>query len=184
MAQQSGTTAAPQPGLAPIGSIVAYAGNLPTLPSNWLVCDGSLVSVDDYKELYGVIGSNWGLSGDQFNLPYLCGTFLRGVDQDGQGNPINPPNDPDRNSRISSQPGGNTGNTVGSLQAAAVGPHTHDISGFMGITAQPPQHNSYNPYDNTPQYFTFNTVSTESPTPVGGDTRPLNAYVWWIIRAK
>ncbi len=175
MDQQARKNAAPQP---PIGSIVAYAGNLPA-PAGWLVCDGSQEEIDDYSQLAAILGTAWGTA-DQgyFILPDLRGMFLRGVDKSASGTPTNPPNDPDRDSRVADHTGGNTGNNLGALQYSAVGPHTH---GVMSIT-QTPQHNIYN-IDSSVASQYFDTVPSDGPDPGGSDTRPLNAYVWWIIRA-
>lgn len=38
----------------PIGTIVAYGGT--GAPTGWLVCDGSLLKISEYKELYDVLG--------------------------------------------------------------------------------------------------------------------------------
>lgn len=64
----------------PIGAIAPYAGD--TAPTNWLICDGSAISRDDYAELFLVIGTTYG-SGDgstTFNLPNLKGRVAVGKD--------------------------------------------------------------------------------------------------------
>jgi len=62
-----------------IGEIVAYAGD--TTPSDkWLVCDGSEYDVDDYPDLYAVIGDTYGSSGSGlFMVPDLRGRALSGA---------------------------------------------------------------------------------------------------------
>ncbi len=106
----------------PVGTIVPYGGS--TIPSGWLVCDGSAVSRTTYSALFAAIGISWGYGDNSttFNLPDLRGRFLRGVD--GGANV-----DPDKASRTASNAGGNTGNNVGSLQGDAMGAHTHSVSG-------------------------------------------------------
>lgn len=62
-----------------IGSIIAYTGA--TVPSRFLVCDGSAVSRDTYSDLFSVIGTLYG-SGDgstTFNLPDLVDRTLIGL---------------------------------------------------------------------------------------------------------
>ena len=57
----------------PIGSIVPYVSS--TVPTGWLVCDGSAVSRTTYADLFAVIGTSYG-TGDgsaTFNLPNLKG---------------------------------------------------------------------------------------------------------------
>src|SRR5229473_468940 len=73
----------------PIGTVVAFAGPIEKIPSNWMVCDGSKLSRSDprYRSLFLAIGNSWGGDGTtSFYLPDLMGRFLRGVDKDGKGN--------------------------------------------------------------------------------------------------
>jgi microcystin-dependent protein len=54
-----------------IGSIIAYAGNLPTDPAI-LACDGTSYLRADYPELFAVIGTTWGADDStHFNVPDL-----------------------------------------------------------------------------------------------------------------
>ncbi len=55
----------------PPGMIVPYAGS--TAPDGWLLCDGSAYDITTYSNLYNVIGTTYGGSGSNFNLPDLCG---------------------------------------------------------------------------------------------------------------
>lgn len=77
-------------GCIPAGSITAYAGS--SIPTGWLLCDGSAVSRTTYSDLFTAIGTTWNTctnpltgvansapSGTEFRLPDLRGTFLRGV---------------------------------------------------------------------------------------------------------
>ena len=96
----------------PAGMVMAFAGSTP--PPGWLPCDGSLLSRTTYAVLFAVIGTGWG-SGDgstTFHLPDLRGRFLRGVD--GAAG-----RDPNSGTRTAANAGGNTGNSVGSVQANA-----------------------------------------------------------------
>lgn len=104
----------------PTGSVIAFAGT--TAPEGFLLCDGSELDVNDYKDLYNTIGNSYGTtdSGVKFNLPDLRGRFIRGVDS-GAGN------DPDAGSRIAAATGGNTGDNVGSLQDDMYKSHKHGI---------------------------------------------------------
>src|SRR5690349_18833686 len=66
---------------APIGSIVAYGGDLAAKPDNWLLCDGTVLRTSAYPELARIIGSRWGgTTAADFRVPDLMGRFLRGVD--------------------------------------------------------------------------------------------------------
>ena len=66
------------------GSIYAYAGN--TIPSGFLLCDGSNVSRSVYSDLFSVIGVSFG-SGDgitTFGLPDISGKVAIGTSQQRQ----------------------------------------------------------------------------------------------------
>ncbi len=67
----------------PAGTILAYANN--SIPTGYLLCDGSAVSRTTYATLFTNIGTTWG-AGDTtttFNLPDLEGAFLRGTGTHG-----------------------------------------------------------------------------------------------------
>lgn len=66
----------------PIGTVIPFAGN--TVPSDWMVCDGSAISRTVYSTLFGVIGTSFG-EGDgetTFNIPDLQGKVAVGVDSE------------------------------------------------------------------------------------------------------
>lgn len=59
-----------------IGNIIAFTGQ--SVPSGYLVCDGSEVGREEYSELFAVIGTTYG-AGDgiaTFNLPSISGKTL------------------------------------------------------------------------------------------------------------
>lgn len=183
------------------------------IPDGWLLCDGQPVSVSDFGQLWlklrvadgaGFRGC-WGGDGNpNFNLPDLMGRFLRGVDKDRNGQPTEPARDPDRgdDKRLASKPGGNTGNNVGSLQEDALQSHKHPDKGHSHTTnatrptgqvdsdnsdekAAPPNP----PGATVDPGFADLGDPTNSGTGAGAvrhgkETRPKNAYVHWIIRAK
>lgn len=62
----------------PTGVVQAFAGT--TIPTGWLLCDGSAVSRTTYANLYACIGDTYG-AGDgstTFNLPNLIDKFIEG----------------------------------------------------------------------------------------------------------
>jgi microcystin-dependent protein len=104
--------------LIPPGLVAPYAGA--SSPNGWLACDGTAISRTTYSALFAAIGVAHG-TGDgstTFNLPDYRGRFLRGVDGSAG-------NDPDKASRTAMASGGNTGNTIGSVQADGNKSHTH-----------------------------------------------------------
>lgn len=68
----------------PIGSIVAFASD--TIPNDWLLCDGSVVSRTTYSELFNAIGLSYVEEGyewqdeERFPLPNGKGRTLVGKD--------------------------------------------------------------------------------------------------------
>lgn len=65
------------------GEIKTFAGT--TVPSGWLLCDGSAVSRETYKNLYNVIGVKYGAGNGEttFNLPNYIDKFLEGGTEAG-----------------------------------------------------------------------------------------------------
>jgi Microcystin-dependent protein len=67
----------------PAGTIYAYGGT--TVPTDFLLCDGSAVSRTTYAELFSAISTTWGVGDGSttFNVPDLRGMFLRGAGTHG-----------------------------------------------------------------------------------------------------
>jgi microcystin-dependent protein len=153
----------------PPGAIVAYGGA--NAPSGWVVCDGSLLdgANPNYAALYAAIGTAFG--GDPthslFYLPDLRGRFVRGVDAAAG-------HDPDRMGRMASNPGGNMGDAVGTLQADDFKMHGHGIR--MNQTALPGTGSNVNVYRDD------GTMTATSNAAGGTETRPVNVSVFYIIK--
>ncbi len=71
----------------PVGAVVAFAGavadtsspaEFPVEAFGWLVCDGRMLAVASYPELFAVLGHLYGGVDGQFQLPDYRGRFLRG----------------------------------------------------------------------------------------------------------
>jgi microcystin-dependent protein len=66
----------------PVGSVFAYAGV--NIPAGYLVCDGSVISITTYWELFRAIGFEYTAlpdpTSDDFQVPDLVGTFVSGTD--------------------------------------------------------------------------------------------------------
>lgn len=168
---------------APIGSIVAWAGPKNKIPDGWRECNGALVNKNDFPVLADRIGTYWGSTAtDKIALPDLAGYFLRGVDDSVTG----VKRDPDPGKRRPT--GGGTPTDVGSTQPAALQDHTHalpskrlEASGGSGFEGNGHDSNS-NPNGNFGG--ARNSEGVRESDLVGGETRPANAYVYWIIRVK
>lgn len=174
----TGTTIAdvlPGYGLTPSGAILAYGGA--SAPSGYLLCDGASVLRATYPALFTAIGVAYGtVDGTHFNVPDLRGQFLRGVTGAS-------PNDPDASSRTAMATGGNTGNNVGSIQS-----DTTDLLGHTHLEQAPASvaltgHTVMAPVAVT---AIVNNTATENstlgPSTTGAETRPINAYVNFIIK--
>src|SRR5262245_41983332 len=103
----------------PIGSIIAYAGEIDpgweARNVGWYLCDGRSVDPTQFPDLFRAIEFAWGRDGNKFLLPDLRGYFLRGVDT-SPADKDHPAVDQDRDSRFARHPGGNQGVKVGSFQ--------------------------------------------------------------------
>lgn len=69
----------------PTGAMMPYAGQ--TAPSGWLLCDGSEVNINEYPELYEIIGYTYKsvvlVAEGKFALPDLRGRMPLGLDNMG-----------------------------------------------------------------------------------------------------
>ena len=160
----------------PVGTVIAFAGDATASDwqaanPNWLICQGQTVPQAQYYELYVALGSGTIYGGDEktFTLPNYSAMFLRGVAQKGTG----PNQDPgDRTAAAKSS----DANGVGSTQTGMVQTHEH-------------QYNAFTP-DTGPAGEGLNTLPMAAQTPEtssmnlsGEETRPVNVYVYFLIKA-
>lgn len=109
------------------GMIIPFSGS--SVPSGYLLCDGSAVSRSTYSTLFGVIGTTYG-SGDgstTFNVPDLRGRVPAGKDNMG-GSAAS------RLTGTTMSPDGNTlgasgGEQTHTLTIAELASHGHDVRG-------------------------------------------------------
>ena len=169
----------------PAGTIVAYGGT--AAPDGWLMCNGAIRNQGSYPKLFAAIGTAFGNgdgTGGSFNVPDFRGRFLRGVDG-GTGR------DPDRGARTAMNPGGKPGDEVGSLQSHSVQSHVHPLTDpghshsisqgmHRSVAGQPPGGNmgSTSAAPGTDSSYTGITMASFG----GSETRPINAYVNYIIK--
>ncbi|QNL21666.1 tail fiber protein [Hyphobacterium sp. CCMP332] len=170
----------------PTGMIMPFAGDTSQIPNGWLVCHGQAIDRSTYPDLFNTLGVIWGGGNGTttFNVPDLRGRFLRGKDF-GSGN------DPDASTRTSLFPLGSTGDNVGSYQNDEFlnhnhggGNHTHTIRGVSGssnggVGSIHTNTNNTNPFSTVDGFsFSGNILNTNG----GSETRPINAYVNYIIK--
>lgn len=168
----------------PIGTILIYSGS--TAPNTeegtharaylktrgYLVCDGAQADSSEYPELFEILKSYYGKASSDltFCLPDLRGVFLRGADN---GRCL----DPDRDVRNFPGYTGSAGSRVGSMQPDSFRTHNHvngfehwrNIMGSIGGGDKPILNYGSNPY------YTGDAG--------GAETRPVNLYVNYIIKA-
>lgn len=53
----------------PVGTIIISMSS--TIPDGWLLCDGSLINIQSYPELYSLIGTTYGSGSGTFSVPPL-----------------------------------------------------------------------------------------------------------------
>jgi len=165
-----------------VGTVSAYAGTSDNLPGGWLLCDGSVVSRDEYPRLFAAIGTAHGGEdgATTFNLPDYRGMFLRGVDNGAE-------RDPDGEDR-----------TVGSIQDFAIETHGHEIDDPGHDHVHLLTEGGGNPLLNQrPRWYyragvemeypgesatTGITVTTPTGVNVASETRPVNSAVNYMIK--
>lgn len=140
----------------PVGAVAAFGGELSGNP-NWLLCDGSAYSTTTYDALYALIGFTFGGSGANFQVPDLRGRFVRGSSTTLA--PFGQPQD-----WGTAQPTNPFLATVPNLPTGFVG-----VSGETSSGAGP---------------VGSDTRNTCTDGGGDGDTRPINVYVNFYIKAK
>lgn len=146
--------------LVPSGAVMAFA--MDSCPTGWLEADGQQsLSSTDYPELYAAIGTTYGGSGGNFNLPDYRGYFMRGWDH-GSGV------DPDAESRTG-------GDTVGSVQEDEFESHAHQQVGRPALFLNSGGQGGYGIGSSTTLYDTRTTGGSS-------ETRPKNIYVLYCIK--
>jgi microcystin-dependent protein len=184
--------------LTPPASIVAYLGVLSglgydnTVPSGWLFCDGRAYSSTDYPNLYAIIGQAYG-TGDSgsndFNVPDLRGTFLRGAYAS------------DAHPEYQGAALDSNGSLVPSFQLPSVGQHTHPYSDAYltaqhsgaggdtiaafptgGVTNNGTSRVDILRLDSTLSTTSTNNITNNNDPPISVDNRPFNIGVNWIIK--
>jgi microcystin-dependent protein len=93
----------------PSGAVLPFAYNINsgTVPTGWLICDGSVFTNTSYPALAALLGNTYGGSTGTFAVPDLRGYFIRGNGTNSDGT---------------------ASGTFGAKQASAFASHTHTAS--------------------------------------------------------
>lgn len=130
----------------PTGSILSYGST--TIPSNFLLCDGSAVSRTTYSLLFTIVGTTFGVGDGSttFNIPDLRQKFILGKAASGTGSTLGGTGGTIDHLHTVDPP--ITTTSVPSTDVAALGltgsvaspnhTHTVDIPVFNSGTANPP----------------------------------------------
>lgn len=163
--------------LVPIGCIFPFAGPASTVPTGYLLCDGSEVLQTTYNLLFKIIGYTYsngtpsGLLGSgTFKIPDLRGRFPLGADNMNNG--IQVPSS--GNANVSVPTVGTSANRVSDTSAANIGAGSPSTTGpgasKISLTvSQLPQH-THNLKTANDQYYALGDSATSSDTDV--NTRP------------
>lgn len=164
----------------PVGTVLAFAGEVtqqatPLWAQGFLVCDGRELPVSQFHELFLVIrylhSPSAAAGGGTFHLPDLQGYFLRGVDPMGTI-------DPDYKDRTLPDIADwkTKSHGVGSRQESAFQDHEHSYVPVVlaGATSEGEGGTVGAEPTSTSGVVPKNLTSTE--------TRPINKYVYYIIK--
>jgi len=163
-----------------IGTIKIWPGNPNSVPNNWRICDGTPLLKSNYPILYERIGSYWdkdqGYNKDFFRIPDLRGVFIRGANGNERDDKFR---EPENNQRERLYTGTNVpNNAVGSFQMDDFKSHNHELKNAYDVLSRASTTLTTQGGGN----FGYKSITVDY---AGGlETRPKNAYVHFIIRAK
>lgn len=168
----------------PIGTITAYACPLSDdmraalKKEGWLVCDGAVVSANEYPQLSRALAKSWGSGNgaDTFHLPDLRGVFLRGVLSEADAASAWAKRGYEDRQWINAAPVSQ--NLVGTYQRDAIIRHKHDLTHVVHARGNEvvAQGKNYG--------FGWPADPTKENTEGANETRPANAFVYYLIKAK
>ncbi|MFL6844258.1 MAG: tail fiber protein [Allosphingosinicella sp.] len=187
-------------GDAPVGSVVAFAGKLgppdaltsppqpasspptpaagttwPIEATGWMACDGRMLLVAAYPELFQALGYLYGGSDLSFAVPNYGGYFMRGM---GGVAAV----DPEPATRTAAPGGEQAG--VGSTQGFALQTHEHNyLESQASAPGETGEAGAPGPTTKKTQGGPVTADGASPPVQVSPkETRPVNIYVNYIIK--
>jgi microcystin-dependent protein len=143
-----------------VGSIQMWAGNFdpPTVGGvqYWMVCNGRSLLVSSFPALNAAIGTLYGGSGGNFNIPNLQGRTVVGID----------------GSSLFGSPGAISGELTHTLSVTEMPNHNHTLTdpGHKHQITSMRSANAGNPSGATTAVWSPSAPSTSQPTDVGAGT--------------
>ena len=156
----------------PIGAIFPYAGIGPEMPSGYLLCDGSEISISVYQALFQVIGYTYkpvsNLVGQaSFALPDLRGKFPLGRDNMDNGLTI-----PDKvTPSVLLDAGGGSANNVTSVVADTLGASSGNETVSLAINNLPDH--KHNMISSSSQYYAVGVPGVVDSNAIPGRGLPV-----------
>lgn len=168
----------------PAGTIQPFGGSSTEVPDGWMLCNGTAIDREEFKDLYQAIGIRYGAGNNQttFNLPDLRGMFLRGANN-GRTDEYK---DPDVDSRTANGLGNK--DDAGSKQSDAFQGHHHELYGKSGggttftNTLGTNPASSYKTLANQSFVETAISDGINGTTRISSESRSKNMYVNYIIK--
>jgi microcystin-dependent protein len=143
----------------PTGGVLMFAAS--GVPAGWLECDGSILPINSYTNLYDVVGQNFKADGTTFDtvtgfqIPDMRGLFVRGWDHNK---------------------GIDAGRVFGKTQEDMLASHTHTTIQMIGD-------NSVDGVDSTTTASGDHHNQTRNTGATGGtETRPKNIALIYCIK--
>lgn len=146
----------------PTGGIMMFPSA--SIPSGWLECNGEVLSINNYTNLYNIVGQNYKTlstfnTNNSFQIPDLRGEFIRGWDH-GKGV--------------------DNGRVLGKPQEDMLKSHDHPF--YWGQNAGTPAIGGSTP-GNSVQNYNFYGIGADQIGNTGGtETRPRNVALVYCIK--
>lgn len=145
------------------GTLIAFAGT--SAPPGYLLADGSSYATTAYPNLFAAIGTTWGGSGGNFNVPDFRGYFMRGAGTNGDGT-------------VGPAVGGTQADTYLNHDHTASQPaHHHQVNDVPDTSVAVAAGTNYTLFANLAAGDTTDTtptVTVDTSTTGGTETRPKN----------
>ena len=151
-----------------VGEIRIFAGNF--APSGWAMCDGQLLAIDQFTELFQLVGTTYGGDGQtNFALPDLRGrvpvhvgqTYTQGQTGSAEEVTLTVQQIPTHNHGLQAETGGGTSaNAAGKVVAASpsVQLYTQDVGSVALNPAAVGPAGGSQPHDNRMPYLAVNYI--------------------------